>query len=96
MPKKYNCTKGHQVFEKYNVEKQIEQGLQSKVYLHSGGSIVIETTEAMTVIDVNTGRFIGHTNLEDTILKTNLEAAEEIRTPTEITQYWRPHSNRLY
>ena len=66
------------LFEKYDIEKQIEQGLQSKVYLRSGGSIVIETTEAMTVVDVNTGRFIGHSNQEDTILKTNLEAAEEI------------------
>jgi ribonuclease G len=66
------------LFEKYNVENQIEQSLQRKVYLKSGGSIVIEGTEAMTVVDVNTGRFIGHTNQEDTILKTNLEAAEEV------------------
>lgn len=66
------------LFDKYDLEKQIEQALQRKVYLKSGGSIVIETTEAMTVIDVNTGRYIGQTNLEDTILKTNLEAAEEI------------------
>ena len=66
------------LFERYNIEKQIEQGLKSKVYLKSGGSIVIESTEAMTVVDVNTGRFIGKTNLEDTILKTNLEAAEEV------------------
>lgn len=66
------------LFEKFDVEKQIEQALQKKVYLKSGGSIVIESTEAMTVIDVNTGRYIGQTNLEDTILKTNLEASEEI------------------
>lgn len=66
------------LFEKYNVESQIEQALQRKVYLRSGGTIVIEGTEAMTVIDVNTGRFIGHTNQEDTILKTNMEAAEEV------------------
>jgi ribonuclease G len=66
------------LFEKYNIESQIEQGLQRKVYLKSGGSIIIETTEAMTVVDVNTGRYIGSSNLEDTILKNNLEAAEEI------------------
>lgn len=66
------------LFEKYNIEDQIEQALQRKVYLKSGGSIVIEGTEAMTVVDVNTGRFIGHTNQEDTILKTNIEAAEEV------------------
>lgn len=66
------------LFEKYDIESQIEQALQKKVYLKSGGSIVIETTEAMTVIDVNTGRYIGQTNLEETILKTNLEASEEI------------------
>ncbi len=66
------------LFEKYEIEKQIEQALQRKVNLKSGGSIVIETTEAMTVIDVNTGRYIGQSNLEDTIFKTNMEAAEEI------------------
>jgi len=52
--------------------------LQKKATLKSGGSIIIETTEAMTVIDVNTGKYTGKTNLEDTILRTNLEAADEI------------------
>lgn len=66
------------LFEKYDIENQIEQALQRKVYLKSGGSIIIETTEAMTVIDVNTGRYTGKNNLEETILKTNLEAAESI------------------
>lgn len=66
------------IFDKYNIEKQIDQALQKKVYLKSGGSIIIETTEAMTVIDVNTGRYTGQHTLEETILKTNLEAAEEI------------------
>jgi len=66
------------LFERYNIESQIDLGLKSKVYMKSGGSIVIESTEAMTVVDVNTGRFIGKTNMEDTILKTNMEAAEEI------------------
>lgn len=66
------------LFEKYGLEKQIGQALEKKVTLRSGGSLIIETTEAMTVIDVNTGRFIGQSNLEDTLLKTNLDAAEEI------------------
>lgn len=67
------------LFEKYNIEKQIEQALEKKVSLKSGGSLIIETTEAMTVIDVNTGRYTGSdSNLEETILKTNLEAADEV------------------
>jgi len=66
------------LFDRYNIENQIEQALKSKVFLKSGGSIVIESTEAMTVVDVNTGRFIGKTNLEETILKANMEAAEEV------------------
>ncbi len=66
------------LFEKFDIENQIEQALNRKVHLRSGGSIVIETTEAMTVIDVNTGRYIGQSNLEDTIFKTNIEAAEAI------------------
>ncbi len=66
------------IFDFYNVEQQIEQGLEQKAFLKSGGSLVIETTEAMSVVDVNTSRFVGKTNLEDTIFKTNLEAAEEV------------------
>lgn len=69
------------LFSKYNVEKQIEDALQRKVYLKSGGSIIVESTEAMTVVDVNTGRFTGKGNkatMEDTILRTNLEAAQEV------------------
>jgi ribonuclease G len=67
------------LFEKFDIEKQIEEALEKKVFLKSGGSLIIETTEAMTVIDVNTGRYTGSdSNLEETILKTNLEAAEEV------------------
>jgi ribonuclease G len=66
------------LFERFGIEKQINQALEKKVYLKSGGSIVIESTEAMTVVDVNTGRYIGSTNLEETIFKTNLEASDEI------------------
>lgn len=65
------------LFDHMHVEKQIEAALDRKVPLKSGGSLIIESTEAMCVIDVNTGKFIGKKSLEDTILKTNLEAAEE-------------------
>lgn len=68
------------LFDRFDVDLQIEKALQKKVALKSGGSLVIETTEAMTVIDVNTGKFTGSGSLEETILKTNLEAAEEIVT----------------
>lgn len=69
---------GSDVFEYYGVEKQLNQTLEKQVNLKSGGSLIIESTEAMTVVDVNTGRFTGRGNMEETILKTNLEAAEEI------------------
>jgi ribonuclease G len=66
------------LFEYYNIEKAIQKGLDSKVELESGGSIIIESTEAMTVVDVNTARFAGSGNLDETVLKTNLEAAKAV------------------
>ncbi|GBE01176.1 ribonuclease G [bacterium BMS3Bbin06] len=66
------------LFDAYGVELDIARALGRKVWLKSGGYIVIDQTEAMTVIDVNTGKFVGKENLEDTILKTNLEAVKEI------------------
>ncbi len=66
------------IFERYGIEKEIEKALARQVWLKSGGYLVFDETEALTVIDVNTGRYIGRRNLADTILKTNLEAAEEI------------------
>lgn len=68
------------LFERFEIDEQIEKSLQKKVTLRSGGSLIIESTEAMTVIDVNTGKFTGTGSLEETILKTNLEAADEIVT----------------
>jgi ribonuclease E len=66
-------------FDKYRVSEQIEKALDRKVWLPSGGSLVIDRTEAMTVVDVNTGKFVGSGgNLEETVTKNNLEAAEEI------------------
>ena len=66
------------LFDRFEIDKQIEKALEKKVLLKSGGSLIIETAEAMTVVDVNTGKYTGEDNLETTILKTNLEAAEEI------------------
>jgi ribonuclease E len=67
------------IFEAFHVTEQIHKALERKVWLPSGGSIVIDRTEAMTVIDVNTGRFVGKGgSLEDTVYKNNLEAAEEV------------------
>ncbi len=67
------------VFDKYRITEQIQKALERKVWLPSGGSLVIDRTEAMTVIDVNTGKFVGSGgNLEETVTKNNLEAAEEI------------------
>ncbi len=65
------------IFAHYNIEEQIERALQPKVWLPHGGWLNIEQTEALTTIDVNTGKFTGR-NLEDTVLRTNLEAAEEV------------------
>lgn len=66
------------LFKEYDIDSQIKAALDKKVPLKSGGSLIIETTEAMTVVDVNTGKFIGKSNLEDTIFKTNMEAAQEV------------------
>ena len=67
------------IFSDFNIDEQLSKALDRKVYLPSGGSLVIDRTEAMVVIDVNTGKFIGKGgNLEETVTKNNLEAAEEI------------------
>jgi ribonuclease E len=66
------------LFERFHVEDQLRKALDRKVWLPSGGHIVVDRTEALTVIDVNTGRFVGTSNLEDTVLENNLEAAQEI------------------
>jgi ribonuclease E len=66
------------VFERYHVYEQLQKALDRKVWLPSGGSLIIDHTEALTVIDVNTGKNVGKSNLEDTVFKNNLEAAQEI------------------
>ncbi len=70
--------KGHDLFKDYKVDAELQRLLRPKIALPSGGTIVIESTEALTVIDVNSGKFTGGKNLEDTIVKTNIEAAAEI------------------
>ncbi|MBU0993722.1 MAG: Rne/Rng family ribonuclease [Proteobacteria bacterium] len=66
------------VFDYFNIENEINRALQKKVWLKSGGYIIIEHTEALVAIDVNTGRYIGRHNFEETVLKINLEAIDEI------------------
>ncbi len=66
------------IFDLYSVENEIQKAMKRNVDLKSGGHLVIDQTEAMTTIDVNTGAFVGHRNLEETIFKTNLEAAQSI------------------
>lgn len=66
------------VFDAYGIEMDINRALDKKIWLRCGGYIIIETTEALSVIDVNTGRFVGKSDLEDTIFKANMEAVREI------------------
>jgi len=66
------------LFDLYSVEDEIQKALERKVPLKSGGYLIFDQTEAMTTVDVNTGGFVGHKNLEETIFKTNLEAAQAI------------------
>lgn len=70
--------KNYDIFEYYQIESKIEKALSQKVWLKCGGYLIIDKTEALTVIDVNTGKYVGSNDLEETVLKTNLEAAKEI------------------
>ena len=72
------CQEEQPIFELYGIETDISRALDKKIWLRCGGYIIIETTEALTVIDVNTGRYVGKKDLEETIFKTNMEAAKEI------------------
>jgi ribonuclease G len=68
----------HRCFDAYNIEKEIDKIFHSRIYLPSGGNMVIETTEALVAVDINTGSFTGKKSYEETIKKTNLEAAVEV------------------
>lgn len=74
----HNYERGRRLFEDFKVDEELDKLLKPKINLPSGGTIVIESTEALTVVDVNSGKFTGGKNLEDTIVKTNLEAASEV------------------
>jgi ribonuclease E len=69
---------GLPIYERFHLHEQLHKALDRKVWLPSGGSLIIEHTEALTVIDVNTGKNVGSTNLEETVYRNNLEAAEEV------------------
>jgi ribonuclease G len=66
------------IFDHFRIEEQIERALDRKVWLKSGGYLVFDQAEALTAIDVNTGRFVGKTSQDETVLRTNLEAVEEV------------------
>jgi ribonuclease G len=71
-------SKNYDLFEFYHIESKITKALENKVWLKCGGYLIIDRTEALTVIDVNTGKYIGGKNLEQTVLRTNLDSAKEI------------------
>ena len=73
-----SAAEGISLFERFHVHEQVHKALDRKVWLPSGGSLIIEHTEALTVIDVNTGKNVGKSNLEETVFHNNMEAAEEI------------------
>jgi ribonuclease G len=82
MPEYADCIELHQaprpIFDLHGVEEEVSRALEPRVPLKSGGYVVIQQTEAMTTVDVNTGGYVGHRNLEETIFRTNLEAAVAI------------------
>jgi ribonuclease G len=88
MPSLKNSIEFHEgpepIFDAYNIEGDISRTFKKKVWLKSGGCIVFEHTEALVAIDVNTGRYVGKHNFEETILKTNLEAVKEIAYQTRL------------
>ena len=84
------------LFDMGNVEEEIEKALARRVDLKSGGYLIIDQTEALTTIDVNTGGFVGGRSFDDTIFKTNLEAAQVDRPAAAPAQPRRHHHHRLH
>src|SRR3546814_6804728 len=83
------------IFDLDGVEDEIQKALERKVPLKSGGYLVVDPAEAMSTIDVNTGAFVGHRNLEETIFKTNLEAATAIARQLRLRNLGDRKSTRL-
>ena len=83
------------IFDVYGIDDEIDRALHRKVPLKSGGHVVFDQTEAMTTIDVNTGAYVGHRNLEETIFRTNLEAAVGDRAPAAAAQSWAASSSSI-
>jgi ribonuclease G len=77
-PKLEHYTESLPIFDHFEIERRIDDNLGKKVWLKSGGHLVVDQSEALTAIDVNTGRFVGKRDLEETVLKTNLEAVKEV------------------
>ena len=96
LPRVKLYTKEFPIFEEYGVQAEIDKALRSKVWLKSGGYLVINQTEALVAIDVNTGRYVGKRTgrLEDTIVKTNLEAVKEIVRQLRLARSRRHHRAR--
>lgn len=78
LPRLIRYTGSEPLFEREGIETELQRAMSRKVWLKSGGTLIIDQAEALTAIDINTGRFVGKRNLEETILKTNLEAVKEV------------------
>ena len=84
------------IFDQFEIEQQIQKALESKVWLQSGAYLVINQTEALVAIDINTGKYVGKRRLEDTVLQTNLEAVREIVRPDPPPRPGRHYRHRLH
>ncbi len=90
-------TKDTPLFEQFGIQEEINKSLKSKVWLKSGGYIVINQTEALVAIDINTGKYVGKTaRLEDTIVKTNVRCGQGDRAPDSAARSRRHHRHRLH
>jgi hypothetical protein len=79
------------IFDLHGIEDEINRALEARVPLKSGGYLIIQQTEAMTTVDINTGAYVGHRNLEETIFNTNVEATADHRAPAAGAQPGRHH-----
>lgn len=83
------------IFDLYDVENEIQRALERKVELKSGGYLIIDQTEAMTTVDINTGAFVGHRNLDETIFNTNIEATQAIARQLRLRNWAASSSSTL-